>query len=305
MAPSALSITAGTSATTSWSPPRSAVDTTNNDDLLCGKQSYTIVTSNDSSDVALTLPWATISSESLVDGTFTLTADTSVDLTLIANEASVVHTIYIKHVLVEYPTITQYTALVVTINQAICDCSVLAWTIPVSPTSVTVAVAASSSEVLPLPTVDKATPMAAYPAFKKCYDSSNDCAETGFFNWNGVNLADGSALPAFITLSSTGNQVQPILIAPTTGTDAGVYNIQATFVPTNGASQTYTAFFLTITCTVASWTAPAAPTTGLTYNVFDYASTIDISGLAYVQSPACGYDFTSIYSWTGLTGPLA
>lgn len=84
-----------------------------------------------------------------------------------------------------------------------------------------------------------------------------------------------------------------------------VWNLRATFRSTNGVAAPYDAFAITVTCEVTSWTAPSAPTTGLGYSVFDFGITIDVSDLAYVQSPPCGYAYTSVYSWTGLGDPVS
>jgi hypothetical protein len=34
--------------------------------------------------------------------------------------------------------------------------------------------------------------------------------------------------------------------------------------------------------------------------VFEAPLTIDVTSLAYVQAPACGYTFTSVYAWSTL-----
>ena len=229
---------------------------------------------------------------------------------LIDNESSVSHTVYVKSTLILYGSISRYTALTVTVEQAACDCSLLAWDTPAA-THLTVAVAGTDAPLVPLPTADTATPSAIYPTFQKCDQAGTPCAETGLFSWQDITLADGSALPGWITYSSTGNQVQTIGIAPTDGThtNAGeVWTIIAHFRPTWGPDTTYTAFVLTVTCEVTSWAVPAAPTTGLDYLVWARATTIDISSVAtyeYVQTPPCGYTYSSAYTWTGLGGPVA
>lgn len=76
------------------------------------------------------------------------------------------------------------------------------------------------------------------------------------------------------------------------------------FNPTNGLDKTFTALTFTVTCEVTSWTVPSAPTSptfDLSYTVFETPLSIDISSLAYTQSPACGYTSTNSYSWSGLT----
>jgi len=84
----------------------------------------------------------------------------------------------------------------------------------------------------------------------------------------------------------------------------GTHNLIVVFNPTYGSDKTYTALTFTVTCEVTSWTIPSAPTSGggfdLSYVVFETPLPIDISPLAYVQSPVCGYTFTSTYTWTNL-----
>ena len=146
-------------------------------------------------------------------------------------------------------------------------------------------------------------------AFDKCYidsDSSNDCAETGAYD--SLTWDDGTGattLPSWITFTSSGSTTQTVSINPPDGTVVGTHSLIAVFNPTNGSDKTFTALTFTVTCEVTSWTVPSAPTTGggfdLSYAVFETPLTIDVSTLSYVQSPACGYAFTSTYSWNGLT----
>lgn len=143
-------------------------------------------------------------------------------------------------------------------------------------------------------------------AFDKCYLSSQDCPTTGAYD--SLTWDDGTgaaALPSWITFSSSGSTSQTVAINPPDGTVLGSHSLIAVFNPTNGADKTFTAYTFTVTCEVTSWTVPSAPTEptfDLTYAVFETPLAIDISSLAYTQSPACGYTFTSVYSWNGLTG---
>ena len=54
---------------------------------------------------------------------------------------------------------------------------------------------------------------------------------------------------------------------------------------------------ITVTCTVASFTPPSAPTPGPSYDIFNPALTVKVEG-SYEQVPACGYTFTSVYAYT-------
>ena len=84
----------------------------------------------------------------------------------------------------------------------------------------------------------------------------------------------------------------------------GSHNLIVVFNPTYGSDKTYTALTFAVTCEVTSWTVPSPPDTAggfdLSYVVFETPLPIDISTLAYVQSPVCGYAFTSSYTWTNL-----
>ena len=74
-----------------------------------------------------------------------MTIDTTQDLSLIADEASVSHSIQIKSTLDSYTSVTKYTQLDITITQVGCDCSSLAWDNP-SHLTPTIAVASSSTQ---------------------------------------------------------------------------------------------------------------------------------------------------------------
>lgn len=91
----------------------------------------------------------------------------------------------------------------------------------------------------------------------------------------------------------------------------GTHSILATWTPTNGSAKTlYTALTFKVECKVTSFTKPTAPVNGaggfdLAYTVFETPLTIDVSTLAYVQAPACGYTFTSVYGWSTLPSYIA
>ena len=64
--------------------------------------SAAVYTNNDGSDTNPTNNWASVSGPDFTTGAYTLTIDTTADQSLIADEASVTITIYIKTVLVDY-----------------------------------------------------------------------------------------------------------------------------------------------------------------------------------------------------------
>jgi len=143
--------------------------------LLCGTVSFALYA--DTSDTALSSAWAVLSDPA--SGVYTITFDTTVDLDLIADEASVAHTIQVKAVLDSYSSVTKYSQVDITITEAGCDCSQLAWVDPSHLTPV-VAVGTPYSGSVPIPTADNAA-IATVNDFQKCYLSGNTCAETGTF----------------------------------------------------------------------------------------------------------------------------
>jgi hypothetical protein len=142
-------------------------------------------------------------------------------------------------------------------------------------------------------------------AFDKCYLSGGSCALTGAFDslqWD--NGTGATALPSWITFTSSTTTTQTVAINPPNGTVIGTHNLIAVFNPTYGLDKTFTALTFTVTCQVTSWSNPAAPSAAngftLTSAVFATPLLINVATLGYVQIPACGYAFTSTYSWNGL-----
>ena len=118
--------------------------------LLCGTTSFGVFT--DTSDTAVPNNWAVITGP--VNGVYTVLVDTTKDLTLIDNEASVTHTLQLKSTLDSYTSQIKRTALTVSISAASCDCSALAWTNPSADSSATIAVGATQLLTVPVPTAD-------------------------------------------------------------------------------------------------------------------------------------------------------
>jgi len=254
---------------------------------ICGDTTYSIHSDNSGTNFAYTSGWAVITGPT--SSTFTLTIDTTVDLSLIANEASVTIPVYIKSTLDSYTAYTResYTLINIVISQTGCNCAALAWDDPTSGIDVGAITAgvASVSKTLAPPTANTAA-RSTNAAFDKCYLTSADCATTGAYD--SVTWDDGTgavALPSWITFTSVSNIVQTVAINPPDGTVVGSHSLIAVFNPTNGNDKTYTALTFTITCQVTSWTVPSAPTSptfDLSYAVFEAPLPIDISTLAYV-----------------------
>ena len=88
--PSTISVVdKGTATTTFSDPTNSVMDTHSDPALLCGATSYALY--SDTSDTALSTAWAVLSGP--ISGVYTITIDTTVDLTLIGDQASVSHSI--------------------------------------------------------------------------------------------------------------------------------------------------------------------------------------------------------------------
>ena len=275
------------------------MDTHNDPALLCGTTSYALY--SDTSDTALTSAWAVLSGP--ISGVYTVTIDTTVDLDLIADEASVAHTIQVKATLDGYNAVVAYTQLDITITEAGCDCSYLAWDNP-SHVTATVAVGTPYTGTVPVPTGNNAA-TSTVNDFQKCYLNGGTCAETGSYAAStGITYDDGSTaggvtLPSWITYTSSGSTVQTVTFDPPDGDYIGTHTVLALFTSTHGADPQYTAFVVTVTCEVASFSLPSNPA-DVSYELFTKSAGVDLRSLVYTQSPACGYTYTSTLTWTGL-----
>jgi hypothetical protein len=88
--PSTISVTDGSTATTTFSAPNNSVMNTHNDPaLLCGETSFALYA--DTSDNALSAPWAVLTGP--VSGNCVDARDTTQDLTLIDGESSASHSV--------------------------------------------------------------------------------------------------------------------------------------------------------------------------------------------------------------------
>jgi len=121
---SAVTVVAGLTSFIEWDVPYTAVDDANAGFDLCHGVVFEVYT--DTSDSALTLPWALITTEDT--GKIRLTIDTTQDLDLISDEPSVTYTLQVKTYLELYDDRLHYTEITVTINEAECDCQYLLWT---------------------------------------------------------------------------------------------------------------------------------------------------------------------------------
>ena len=296
--PYSKSVTDGATTTLTFVRPTTQAETDAGISAVCGETSYTLHSDNSGSTHSYNANWAVISGP--VSDTYTLTIDTTADSSLIANESSVTIALYIKATLDDYTSDNResYTQINIVINAAACDCSALAWGDPADVVVSTTILAGTgaSSQNLVVPVASTAA-RSTNAAFDKCYLTSNDCAETGAFDslqWNDGTGA--TTLPSWITFTSSGTTTQSVSINPTDGTVKGTHHLVAVFNPTNGNDYTYTALTFTVGCEVTSFTVSGAPGSNPTYDIFYSKKIIDLTGVTYTQSPACGYTFTNSFT---------
>lgn len=101
----------------------------------------------------------------------------------------------------------------------------------------------------------------------------------------------------------TPNAGQTSLSLQATGpTHVGTWKIMATQDTASGPNPAYLAVTITVGCTIASIASPTAPTTvggwNLDYNIYYSALEIDLSTIAYPQTPLCGYTVSETFAWS-------
>ena len=144
---------------------------------------------------------------------------------------------------------------------------------------------------LPVATINQSASEALSPLIRACYAASG-CPNTATYT---VSMSDNSQLLSWMTFDSANAR---IAVAPTNGDAVGTHTIRVVMTPTHGAVETYDMLQVVITCTIASINDVAAPTTGLTYILYDKTLSIDLSGNTYTQTPDCRYITTRTASWT-------
>ena len=229
-------------------------------------------------------------------------------MNIIGTQASVDQTLYIKTIITNYNTQKQYTAITITINAAVCDCSAMLWTDP-TPTAVTAPVAGTTNQVFPLPVQDTSN-AATNGAFAKCFLNNGSCPSTGTFPISDVKYDDGSpsgiALPNWFEITQANDNNQNLVIKPTGASHIGTHKIKVVFGSTHGPNPNYQALTITVTCQVVSITQPANPTQNLSYNVYDPSNTKhQWTSADYTQVPPCGYTLSSSFTWTGVDASAA
>jgi hypothetical protein len=272
----------GTVSYTEWPAPATSVDTALSTTAVCGATSYAVYMSSNGDDIAPSA-WATLSEP--VFGTYRLTFDTNQDLNVIDNEASVTKTLYIKTTLDLWAQ-SEYDAITININAAVCDCQWLLWSAP-TPNIRVVAIGSSQTYSLPTPTPDSLTNQSVKPTFQKCYFNGGTCTENGQFAAASDLVLDGTPLTGglWLTFTPVGynqdyfSSSQQITVDPTYA-DIGTHTLATTWTSVNGLAATYTAIQFTIECTVASFTKPSVSDTA--YTVYYPTVTVSMEDQVYV-----------------------
>ena len=285
--PYSKSVTDGSTTTVTFVRPTTSVEDSSGIASVCGDTSYSLHSDNSGTAFTYNASWAVISGP--VSNTYTLTIDTTADLSLIDNESSKTISVYIKATLDDYTSDNResYTQVNIVINEVTCDCSALAWDDPTSGVTVSSTILAgtsASTQTLAVPVANTGA-RSTNAAYDKCYidgDSGNDCATTGAYD--SLTWDDGTGattLPSWITFSSSGTTSQTVSINPTDGTVKGTHNLIAVFNPTNGLDKTFTALTFTVGCEITSFTVSGAPASNPTYNIWTQRSIINLTGMTY------------------------
>ena len=87
-------------------------------------------------------------------------------------------------------------------------------------------------------------------------------------------------------------------VTPTTSAHMGTWTIEVTQTTTYGDDPVWDGVVITVGCTIATITADPAPTSDLTYSLYDGPKVIDLSTWVYHQTPPCDYTVVNSYSWT-------
>jgi hypothetical protein len=160
-------------ATVTFVRPTTTTEDSNGIVSVCGATTYSLHSDNSGTNYSYNSNWAVITGP--VSDTYTLTVDTTVDLTLIDNEASKTIPLYIKSTLTDYTSYTResYTLLNIVISQTGCNCAALAWDDPSSGVDVGAVTAGTGAQTKTFaPPVANTGARSTNAAFDKCYLTS-------------------------------------------------------------------------------------------------------------------------------------
>lgn len=262
-----------------------SVEVSKDIDTICGLRSHSIIDHNNGDAVP---NWVAITYNNDEPKTYTITATPTDEALHQGTKTFKLFTTLDDYYPAVHAGIKDTLTIVVTSTP--CDCTGLLWTAPALQTQTYAVGGGQFSLTIPAATVDQVNSELLGPKMRACYAPSGpSCATTQTYV---VTLSDGTALPSFLT-----QNVGMIDINPTVSGDVGPWSLKIASTPTYGSPLDYNSIDLTITCTVTSLVAPAAPNSGLDYTLYDSTLPIDLSSLVYTQVPPCDKPATKVATW--------
>jgi len=256
-----ITLQLGNTATLDFLEAVDAVETSSSIKAICGPKSYVVV---DSSDVAIT--WISIAKKTGVTGTYTITAAPVLESFIGANNYKLWTTL--DNYKTAYSHAGRKDTLVVTVQDAVCDCSGVVRDPPALVTHNGKVADGGTTVNIPVATINEVNSKAVGPKIRKCYPTPG-CSNAATFV---VKRSDNSNLPSFLVNTGTA-----VTVTPLNGDAVGEHLLRIVMTPTYGTVQTYDMLKVVITCTIASVNDVAAPTTGLTYTLYATTHSIDLS----------------------------
>jgi hypothetical protein len=184
----------------------------------------------------------------------------------------------------------------VIVSGAACNCSLLTWD---PPTQVTATINVSNTNNPRTATATKGTVNAASklasPAIRAC---GNSCPVTSTLT---ATQKGGAALDAsWMSFDTNTNQ---FTLNPRTSAHIGIwtFTILQTVAAGSGANISYDGVRVTVGCFITAMPSPAAPTTGLTAELYTLKE-ISLLNTVYTQQPPCAYTVSNSFAWTIPTG---
>lgn len=301
ISPTSLSINDGDTGTVTFTIPQDDIDKANTVQDLCGARTYTILDGSSAS-----ISYASIAMSSTTARTYVITIDSTTYPSHFSSSTSLNFIVQARYD--DYTgnsgSDTTLTGAV-TLEPVVCNCNGMQWTAP-SIVTTSVNVAASSTPSLNAPAADT-TARSSTKTFDVCYENSGTCDETGSyaaaadFRYKAVGGSyDAITNSASGWISFSGST---LTIAPTDPLLSGVYYVAATWTPTSsGTAAEHQILTITVNCEVTSMTKPSAPTgADLIHDIKGSPLTFDFT-TSWVQVPACGYTYSSAFTWTGVSG---
>ena len=144
--------------------------------------------------------------------------------------------------------------MTVQVTAANCDCNLLTWTNPATATDTINVGDSSKTMTIPLATVNEASKTTSQE-IKSCYPNSA-CAETA--TWSLVLLEGDAALSTTGFITAAGDS-KTMTVHPTAPAHIGTWSIKATQATASGADPVYTAFIITVGCTITAVASPSPP----------------------------------------------